>query len=97
MPCTHCVQIDDPEFNLRNIHLRSLIEDGLSLKDWEKFVSHFQATLDQLEDIPAESKAGALAWLRSTREDFRPAEPAEVEHNPKRWPSSQPVPVPPPH
>ena len=35
--------------------------------------------MDELLDIPAESKADALAWLKSTREDFRPADAAEVE------------------
>ena len=71
--------MEDSTFDLRKIHLRSLIEDGLSLQDWEAFVAHFEATLVELEDIPANSKASAVAWLKGTRNDFRPAEPAEIE------------------
>ena len=71
--------MDHPSFDMRKIHLRLLIEEGLSLKDWEAFVSHFETTLDELQDIPAESKASALAWLKTTKDDFRPADAAEVE------------------
>ena len=57
------LQLDDPAFNLRSIHLRLLIEEGLSLKDWEAFVAHFQTTLEGLEDIPSEVRLGRVGSL----------------------------------
>ncbi len=60
--------------------MRLLIEEHLSLQDWELFVKHFQETLDDLgTDVPDSAKEDAMRWLRSTRNEFRPAEPAEIE------------------
>lgn len=72
-------QDDNPEFNLRALHMRLLIEDGMNLTHWEAFVRHFEDTIYSLHEIPAQQQQSAIAWLHSTHHAFRPAEPLEVE------------------
>ena len=71
--------MEDSSFDMRKIHMRSIIEDGLGFDQFEKFVTHLQETLDGLEDIPPDVKISAMGWMRSIRNEFRPAEPQEIE------------------
>ena len=73
------MQMEEDGFDMRKIHMRILIEKGLSIEDWAAFVAHLQQTMDELEDIPTEAKASAVEWLKTTRNDFRPPEPQEIE------------------
>lgn len=72
-------QMEDSSFDMRKIHMRGIIEDGLGFDQWEKFVTHLQETFDELKDIPPDVKIRAMEWMRSTRNEFRPAEPHEIE------------------
>lgn len=61
------------------LHMKSLVEGGLTLSHWEQFVAHFQDTLDLLHDVPAETKANAMQWIRGTRDAFNPPTQEEVD------------------
>ncbi len=65
---------------MRQVHMKVLVEKGMTLADWEVFVQHFKETLDSLgPDIPEESKANAMQYILSTKADFSPATDAEIE------------------
>jgi len=64
--------------DLRALHMRLLVEKGLTLSHWDKFTSHLKSTLEEIDSIPAETKTAALEWMQSTRQDFRPAEASEI-------------------
>ncbi|GAX76551.1 hypothetical protein CEUSTIGMA_g3997.t1 [Chlamydomonas eustigma] len=69
---------DGSNIDLRALHMRILVEKGLTLSHWDKFTSHFKATLEEIDSIPSETKTVALEWMQSTRQDFKPAEAAEI-------------------
>ncbi|PNW71436.1 hypothetical protein CHLRE_16g654250v5 [Chlamydomonas reinhardtii] len=62
--------------DLRLIHLHLLFE-GLNLSHWQIFADTFCETLDELPQIPADVKAHAKAYMRATKQHFRPIEPEE--------------------
>lgn len=77
--CALSGQEENPEFDLRALHMRLLIEGGMNLAHWEAFVKHFEETVYSLSEIPQQQQQSAIAWLHSTRHAFRPAEPQEIE------------------
>ena len=52
---------DYPGFNLRRIHYKLIRDRGLDVGHWQAFYDHFLATLDGLPEVPAASRAAALA------------------------------------
>ena len=74
---------ENPEFDLRALHMRLLIEGGMNLAHWEAFVKHFEETVYSLSETPQQQQQqqqqSAIAWLHSTRHVLRHAEPQEIK------------------
>eukprot|EP00878_Enallax_costatus_P004993 GHUV01005252.1.p1 GENE.GHUV01005252.1~~GHUV01005252.1.p1 ORF type:complete len:196 (+),score=50.58 GHUV01005252.1:1436-2023(+) len=67
------VNDEDPNMDLRKIHIHLIRDKKLDLSDWECFVGLFDETLEQLErEIPAETRQKAMRSLRATRHYFVP-------------------------
>ncbi|GBF88947.1 hypothetical protein Rsub_01446 [Raphidocelis subcapitata] len=67
-----------PDLNLRRIHYKLIKDGGLTEEHWRRFVTRFEDTLATLPEVPAESKAAALASVRATRHYFAPPTPEEL-------------------
>mmetsp|Transcript_44184 Transcript_44184/g.132414 ORF Transcript_44184/g.132414 Transcript_44184/m.132414 type:complete len:138 (+) Transcript_44184:219-632(+) len=73
------LQTELPGFDMRRLHMRPIMERGLGVSHWQVYVNHFKATLDELADeLPAEKRASALHWMKSTKDAFKPLTPDEV-------------------
>eukprot|EP00195_Chlamydomonas_chlamydogama_P017703 CAMPEP_0202890188 /NCGR_PEP_ID=MMETSP1392-20130828/682_1 /ASSEMBLY_ACC=CAM_ASM_000868 /TAXON_ID=225041 /ORGANISM="Chlamydomonas chlamydogama, Strain SAG 11-48b" /LENGTH=222 /DNA_ID=CAMNT_0049573719 /DNA_START=294 /DNA_END=962 /DNA_ORIENTATION=+ len=73
------LQMEGATMDLRAIHMRLLIHGGLAIQHFDVFVQHFEETLEEVGDIPENSKLEAIAMLKSTAPMFHPATASEVE------------------
>ncbi|KAG1662632.1 hypothetical protein FOA52_009617 [Chlamydomonas sp. UWO 241] len=73
-------QAENPEVDMRRVHMRPIMEMGLGVSHWERYVGHFKDTLAALKDeLPPDTAATALKWMMSTRDAFLPLKADEVE------------------
>lgn len=64
--------------DMRQIHMRLIRDEGLSLRHWELWVKHFHNTLNELPEVPEEQKEAALRSIRATKHYFRPIHSGET-------------------
>lgn len=68
---------EHPDVNLRRIHWNLIKDKGVTESHWEWFFQHFKEALDDMPEVPEETKARAAASVATTRAYFRPITPEE--------------------
>lgn len=68
---------EDPNFDLRKIHLRLLRSEGLTEVHWAAFVKHFEEVVGSMVEIPQESRTKAINAIYQTKKYFVPLAPGE--------------------